>query len=81
MAEEKKETAQTEVSSGKKSKGKKKVSFRKGLRTEFKKITWPDKTSLTRQSVAVVAVTLVLSVLIALLDVIFQYGVDWLIKM
>ena len=62
-------------------KTKQKTGFFKGVKTEFKKITWPDKTSLTRQSVAVVAVTLVLSVLIALLDVIFQYGVDWLIKL
>ena len=43
-----------------------KPSFFKGVKTEFKKIAWPDKDSLVKQSVAVVCIFL------------FQYGIDFL---
>ena len=56
-----------------------KESFFKGLSAEFKKIIWPDKKSLARQSVAVVAVSVALGLVIALLDYIIQYGVDFLV--
>ncbi len=56
----------------------KKPSFFKGVKTEFKKITWPDKGSLTRQTVAVVVITALISVLIALMDFVIKYGVEWL---
>ena len=53
----------------------------KGVKQEFKKITWPDKEALTKQSIAVVTTSVVLAGLIALLDMIFKYGIDWLIKL
>jgi len=56
----------------------KKTSFFKSLKIEFKKITWPDKRSTFRQSVAVVAISVVVGVIIAILDYIMQYGVNWL---
>lgn len=55
-----------------------KSGFFKGVQSEFKKISWPDKTSLVKQSVAVVCVSVVLGIIIALLDTIFQYGVNFL---
>ena len=51
-----------------------------GLKAEFKKIIWPDQKSLVKQTGAVVAVSIVLGVMIALLDFIFQYGVDILVN-
>ncbi|WWR16331.1 preprotein translocase subunit SecE [Lachnospiraceae bacterium JLR.KK008] len=57
---------------------KEKPSFSKGVQTEFKKISWPDRTSLLKQSVAVVCVSVVLGVIIAVLDMILQYGVNFL---
>ena len=63
---------------GDSSKTGKKPSFFDGVKTEFKKITWPDKQSLTRQTIAVVAVSLVLGVIITILDFIVQYGVNFL---
>ena len=77
MAEEEKKDSTPKKSK----KGKKKVSFMKGVKQEFKKITWPDKEALTKQSVAVVTTSVVLAGLIALLDMIFKYGIDWLIKL
>ena len=50
-----------------------------GLSAEFKKIIWPDKQSLVRQTTAVVAVSVVVGLIIALLDFIIQYGVDFLV--
>lgn len=56
-----------------------KESFFKGLSAEFKKIIWPDKKSLARQTTAVVAVSVVMGLVIALMDSIIQYGVDFLV--
>ncbi len=56
-----------------------KESFFTGLSAEFKKIIWPDKKSLARQTTAVVAVSVVMGLVIALLDQLVQYGVDILV--
>ena len=55
-----------------------KPTFFKGVKTEFKKIAWPDKDSLVKQSVAVVCISVVVGVIIAILDFLFQYGIDFL---
>ena len=56
-----------------------KKSWFKGLKAEFKKIIWPDKDSLVKQSAAVVVITIVLGTVIALLDTVIKYGVDFII--
>jgi len=55
-----------------------KPSFFKGVKSEFKKISWPDRQSTFKQSVAVVAISVVVGVLIAVLDYAIQYGVNFL---
>lgn len=55
-----------------------KPSFFKGVKTEFKKISWPDKDSLIKQSVAVVLISAVVAAFIALIDVAMQYGVNFI---
>lgn len=55
-----------------------KPSFFKGVKSEFKKISWPDREMLIKQSVAVVCISVVLGVIIAVLDFAMQYGVDFL---
>ena len=55
-----------------------KKSWFTGLKAEFNKIIWPDKQSLARQTTAVVVVSVVLGLIIALLDFVIQYGVDFL---
>ena len=57
-----------------------KKSWFKGLKAEFKKIIWPDKQSLMKQTAAVVSVSVVLGLVIAGLDLIIRYGVDFLVK-
>ncbi len=56
-----------------------KRSWFKGLKSEFKKIVWPDKEHLVKQSVAVIAVTVILGAIIFLLDTVFEYGIGFII--
>ena len=57
-----------------------KKSWFKGLQAEFKKVIWPDKRTLARQTTAVVAVSILLGAVIAVVDVILRYGIDLLVK-
>ena len=57
-----------------------KKNWFKGLNREFKKIIWPDKMTLAKQTTAVVSVSVVLGIIIAIVDFIAQYGVDLLVK-
>lgn len=57
-----------------------KKSYFKGLKAEFKKIIWPDKASVGRQTTAVLIISVLLGVLIKVLDVFIQYGVDFISK-
>ena len=59
-------------------KGTKKTGFFKGVKSEYKKITWPDKKSTFKQSVAVVSISVVVGVLIAIIDYLVQYGVNYI---
>ncbi|MBD5451733.1 MAG: preprotein translocase subunit SecE [Lachnospiraceae bacterium] len=56
----------------------KKDSFWKGIKTEFNKISWPDKTETVKESVAVLCVSVVLGLIITFLDTIILFGVDFL---
>lgn len=58
-----------------------KTSFFKGLKAEFKKIIWPKKGELVRESVVVVISIIVLGLLIAGIDMLIQYGVNFLINL
>lgn len=51
------------------------------IKAEFKKIIWPDKSSVAKQTTAVVVISVILGVIIAILDFIFKYGIDFLISL
>ena len=53
-------------------------SFFKGVKAEFKKIAWPDKQATLKQSIAVVAISVVVGVIIAILDFVIKNGVHFL---
>ena len=57
-----------------------KKSWFKGLQAEFKKVIWPDRKTLTRQTTAVVVVSVVLGLLIAVIDALLNYGVEFLVR-
>ena len=56
-----------------------KKSWFKGLKSEFKKIVWPDKDSLVKESVAVIVITAILGVVIALIDLAVEFGIGLII--
>lgn len=56
----------------------KRPSFFNGVKAEFKKIAWPDRQETLKQSVAVVAISVVVGVIIALIDYVAKYGVHFL---
>ncbi|WP_297376430.1 preprotein translocase subunit SecE [uncultured Helcococcus sp.] len=52
---------------------KKKTGFFRGIRNEFKKITWPTKNEIFKSTVVVVAALIGMSILVKLLDTIFRF--------
>ena len=52
---------------------KQKKSWFKGLKAEFKKIIWPDKKTLAKQTFAVTVFSIVLGAIIAVIDALLQY--------
>ena len=57
-----------------------KKSWFKGLKSEFKKVVWPDKKTLGKQAVAVTVITAVLCVVITILDSLVLQIINFLIK-
>lgn len=55
-----------------------KPSFFKSVKAEFKKISWPDKQSIYKETIVVVAISVIVGVIIAVLDLVLQYGVRFL---
>ncbi len=55
-----------------------KTSFWKSVKTEFAKIVWPDKQGTFRQSVAVLCASIVLGLIIAFMDTLIQFGVNFI---
>ena len=65
----------------KKSAAKAKGSWWAGMKSEFRKIIWPTKDDVAKQTVAVTLVTVVVAIMIAIIDAIVKYGIDFLISL
>jgi preprotein translocase subunit SecE len=52
-----------------------------GLKAEFRKIIWPTREDIQKETTAVVVVSIILGVIIAVLDFIVQHGVDFLVNL
>ena len=65
---------------GEKSADTQKQSWFKGLKSEFKRVSWPDKNTLSKQTAAVVSISVVLGLIISLLDTVLKYGIDLLVR-
>ncbi len=55
-------------------------SWFKGLKSEYNKVIWASKDTITKQTIAVTGVSLVLGLIIALIDTILQYGINFLVN-
>lgn len=69
VQDEPKKTAKTATASKKKSR-------LQGLKAEFRRIIWPDKETITKETTAVVVSTVILGIIIALLDLLIKTGLD-----
>lgn len=55
-----------------------KPSFFEGVKAEYRKITWPDISTLVKQSVAVICTSVVVGLIIAGVDYLVKYGVNFI---
>lgn len=54
--------------------------FFKGLKAEFSKIIWPDKDTVIKQTIAVIAASVSLGLIIALIDMVLKFGLSFILK-
>lgn len=73
MAEEKRQEASVKKQE-KQEASVKKTSFFKGVKAEFKKIIWPSKATVAKETGAVVFFGVALGVLIAIIDAVVKFG-------
>lgn len=57
-----------------------KKSWFQGLQSEFRKIIWTDRNTLIKQTIAVVVITIILSVIISVMDAAILEGISLLVK-
>lgn len=58
----------------------KKTSWFKGMKAEFKKISWPTRKTLTKETIAVVFISVLLGVIITVIDLIARTGIQYIVK-
>ena len=59
--------------------GAQKKNFFKGLKAEFSKIVWPDKETVTKQTIAVMSASIALGLIIAILDFVIKFGLSFIL--
>ena len=57
-----------------------KKNWFQGLKSEFNKIVWTDRTTLVKQTVAVTVITVILAVMISIMDSAILEGINLLIR-
>ncbi|WP_026661007.1 preprotein translocase subunit SecE [Butyrivibrio sp. AC2005] len=55
-------------------------SFIKGVKAEFNKIMWPSREDITKQTTAVVIISVIIGALIAVFDYAFGYLINFITK-
>ena len=53
-------------------------NYCKGLKSEFGKITWESREDVTKETIAVVVISVIVGLLIALIDTGLHYGINFL---
>lgn len=59
----------------------KSMGWFKGLKAEFSKINWATREDVTKQTVAVVVVSVILGVVISIIDFLLQTGINFLVSL
>lgn len=58
----------------------KKTSWFKGVKAEFKKISWPTRDTLTKETIAVLFISVLLGVIITVIDLIARTGIEFIVR-
>lgn len=58
-----------------------KGSFFKGLKAEFRKIIWPTKKDIVKETAVVAVTSVILGLIIVLVDMIINFGVNILVNL
>ena len=78
MAKKEKKVTNNKENNSKESKNKK--SFFKGLKAELKKVVWPTPKQLVNNTIAVITIVLITTIIVFILDLAFEsvnkYGID-----
>ena len=53
----------------------------KGLKSEYAKIVWENRESVTKQTTAVVIISVILGIIIAIVDWVLKNGIDFITKL
>ena len=61
-------------------KSRKVSDFWAGVKAEFKKIVWPKRDDIIKQTIAVITSSVILGVIISILDLIFKVLLNFVIK-
>ena len=56
-------------------------NWTEGLKAEFRKIIWPSRDDVTKETTAVLVVSVILGVIIVVLDFLVQHGIDFLVNL
>ncbi|MGN0030918.1 MAG: preprotein translocase subunit SecE [Candidatus Gastranaerophilaceae bacterium] len=54
------------------------VSYFKGVKTEWSKITWPEKNQVIFETISVIVIVFVFTVAIYLVDLLFRFLLDFI---
>ena len=54
--------------------------FLNGIKAEFKKIVWPNKDDIVRETIAVISSSIAIGIIISILDFIFKILLNFVIK-
>lgn len=57
-----------------------KKDWLKGLKAEFRNINWPDQKTLTKETIAVLVVSVLLGIIITALDFIIRFGIEFIVR-
>lgn len=69
-----------EATAPKKKSGNKILRFFKELKSELKKVVWPSKSQVIKNTLIVIAAVIIIGIVIWVLDLAFGFGISKLIK-
>lgn len=59
----------------------KKVGFFKRVKTEFKKIVWPSRSDVAKETLVVVLSAVAIGLIISVVDLVLNYGIDFWVNL